>query len=228
MRTGPATRSDMVLDSRTWSNRVIGKISPWINLDSHSPRVRLASEKAFLEEIAWANHLSISAVLLNAPTFDCVHYGQVLASLVCTKPESSLQFWVRIPLYYPSVSLQSTNEDDDIVSERSSTDRGHAALASRAHQARIQDTWEGWNLLRSMCESHENIGVALELTADLPSIEVLKRWLGEPIKAVIIPVKIFLTNRKGYPALSQRHQQFFKLLFKVGVHSTRKKETTQD
>jgi hypothetical protein len=92
-------------------------------------------------------------------------------------------------------------------------------------------TWEAWNRLRMFCEHNSSIGVALgeclswviyvacsdqvdassfgclswrsEITADLPSREVLRRWLGEPVKAIILPTSIFLTNRKGFPVLSK-------------------------
>lgn len=68
-----------------------------------------------------------------------------------------------------------------------------------------------------MCEYHPKISVVLELTADLPSDEELARWLGEPVRAVIISTDIFLTNRKGYPTLSQRHQRFFIDLLQYNV-----------
>lgn len=42
-----------------------------------------------------------------------------------------------------------------------------------------------------------------EITEDLPSRDVLLRWLGEPIKAIVVPTSIFLTNKKGYPVLSR-------------------------
>lgn len=42
-----------------------------------------------------------------------------------------------------------------------------------------------------------------EITEDLPSRDVLLRWLGEPVKAIIVPTSIFLTNKKGYPVLSR-------------------------
>src|SRR6266498_1507578 len=45
--------------------------------------------------------------------------------------------------------------------------------------------------------------IALELPADLPDGVYLERWFAEPIKAVILPTKIFLTNAKGYPVLSK-------------------------
>jgi hypothetical protein len=31
------------------------------------------------------------------------------------------------------------------------------------------DSWEAWNRLRNLCEANPKLGVALELTADLPS-----------------------------------------------------------
>jgi protein arginine N-methyltransferase 5 len=36
-------------------------------------------------------------------------------------------------------------------------------------------------------------------------------------QAVLIPTSIFLTNRKGYPTLSQRHQKFFAELFRFNI-----------
>lgn len=55
----------------------------------------------------------------------------------------------------------------------------------------------------------------LELTENLPSEDALNRWLGEPIKAVIIPTSIFGTNKSGFPILNKAHQNFLNKLFKV-------------
>lgn len=59
--------------------------------------------------------------------------------------------------------------------------------------------------------------IALELPVDLPDEVYLERWFAEPIKAVILPTKIFLTNAKGYPVLSKKHQAFVKKLIKVCI-----------
>ena len=66
-----------------------------------------------------------------------------------------------------------------------------------------------------MCDYNKRLSVALEITADMPSDEVLQRWLAEPIKAVILSTNIFLTNKKGYPVMSKAHQGFLRSLFKV-------------
>ena len=69
--------------------------------------------------------------------------------------------------------------------------------------------------MKTMCDSAKRVGVALELTADLPSPDVMERWYGEPIKCCYLPTSIFLTNRKGFPVLSRVHQQVLLRLFKV-------------
>ncbi len=72
-----------------------------------------------------------------------------------------------------------------------------------------------WNLIRTACDSQKKLSMALELSADLPSPEVLDSWCGEPIKALIVPTSVFLTNKKGYPVLSRAHQAFVKRCYKV-------------
>ena len=52
----------------------------------------------------------------------------------------------------------------------------------------------------------------------LPDEVYLERWFAEPIKAVILPTRIFLTNVKGYPVLSKKHQAFIRKLMKVCIY----------
>ena len=50
--------------------------------------------------------------------------------------------------------------------------------------------------------------VALRLGDDVP-IEYqadYERWKGEPVRAIIIPKKLFRQNGKGYPVLLRHHQ----------------------
>ncbi|KAF3858618.1 hypothetical protein F7725_011819, partial [Dissostichus mawsoni] len=58
-------------------------------------------------------------------------------------------------------------------------------------------------------------GAAIEVGADMPSDAVIDKWLGEPIKAAILPTSIFLTNKKGFPVLSKAHQRIIFSLFKL-------------
>ncbi|CAO3683062.1 unnamed protein product [Umbelopsis vinacea] len=73
--------------------------------------------------------------------------------------------------------------------------------------------WLQWNNLYNLAEQHPKLHVALELSPYLPEEEHhLERWFAEPIKAVIIPANVFISNQKGYPVLPKRHQIFIKSL----------------
>jgi len=78
----------------------------------------------------------------------------------------------------------------------------------------IPDIWDRWNTLRNLCGHNPRIKIALEISGDLPEGSSLVRWFSEPIEAVILPKKIFLTNKNGYPVLSKRHQELVRKLFK--------------
>lgn len=59
--------------------------------------------------------------------------------------------------------------------------------------------------------------MALELSADIPSVANVDRWLGEPIKCLIVPTSIFLTNKKGYPVLSKSHQDLVRTFARLNL-----------
>jgi protein arginine N-methyltransferase 5 len=222
--------SDLVLDSSKWTTCVVGKLSPWLDLDSPNEHVRLASEKAFKEEVAWASHLGVPAVLAPTPSSEsaCANYAMLINQTV--QSGSLVHFWIRIPLAAPA-STALTSQGDDHESSGSSSAQTASAAAS--------DPWRIWNRLRLLCEQHPHVSVALEVTPDLPAdftatlastpsasssmadspkptgsygVGGLARWLGEPIKAAILPTGVFLTNRAGYPTLSAAHQVMFSSL----------------
>jgi protein arginine N-methyltransferase 5 len=193
-RTDPWTRSDLLLNSSTWSSVVVGKISPWIELDSCDEEISFNSRKAFKQELAWATHLSLPAILLPSPSNYSVNYAQCINQALLGL--SSMQVWVKIPLVPPQTMLSR----DEAIADTVPT---------------CGEPWEWWNSLRVLCEHHHNLGVVLELTADVPDETVLKQWLGEPIRAVILPTSIFLSNKMGYPTLSKKHQTFLLKLFRT-------------
>lgn len=62
----------------------------------------------------------------------------------------------------------------------------------------FEEPWQWWSKFHERLEWDKRIGVVLEITADLPSQDIVKRWLGEPVKAIVVPTSIFHTNKKGY------------------------------
>ncbi|CAL1544868.1 unnamed protein product [Lymnaea stagnalis] len=192
------TRSDMCLSSQDWNSLVVGKTSPWFQLDSKHYHTRKNSELALKEELTWSAHLGLPAVLMPLRSRNCVNLAQCISEQVTTSYYQQ-QYWIQVPLVSPADMCDPVIEgmDTDMVDDK------------------YEDTWAWWNLFRSLCDSNKRLGVALELTADLPSNEVMERWLSEPVKAVIVSTSLFLTNHKGYPVLARPHQAFIKQMFKL-------------
>lgn len=53
--------------------------------------------------------------------------------------------------------------------------------------------------------------------SSLPSAAALDRWQGEPVRAVLLSRQAFLSNKRGFPCLSKRHQQFLARCFRHNI-----------
>jgi protein arginine N-methyltransferase 5 len=97
----PFARSDLLLNSSQWSSQVVGKTSPWIDADSPSDAYRRDSEAALRQELSWAAHLSLHAVLLPPPKLGAANYARIVNQFLGALSHTAL--WVRVPLVDPAV-----------------------------------------------------------------------------------------------------------------------------
>jgi len=130
-RNVPLTRSDLVLTAQSWSSYVVGKISPWLNFDSKVEKIRLNSRMAFKQEIAWASHLSLTAILLPYPEWDCANYASCVLSTLLNISGSAL--WVEVPLISPKKMMLLNQQDEEV------------------QLSKEWDSWECWNKMRTLC-----------------------------------------------------------------------------
>lgn len=192
----PVAGSDLVLSPAQWSSHVVGKLSSWIDLDSEDKILRLDSEITLKQEIAWASHLSLQACLLPTPRgASCANYARCVNQIL--QGLNNMQLWLRIPL---------EKTDDDAM------DGTHDDLNGGQ-----TDSWELWNSFRLLCEHHSQLFIALDVLSSLPSANSLGRWFGEPVRAAIIHTNSFLTNARGHPCLSKRHQKLLTAFFNHSI-----------
>jgi type II protein arginine methyltransferase len=193
-REGPVTRSDRELDSKDWIANIVGEISGWIDCDNPDPTTQKSSEKAMRQEFAWASHLGLQALVFPMPCLRSPNFAAIIQQLCAASTYQ--QLWVKIPL---SVPLDFRN--------------------SRLNLNHVTDGWEVWDSLRHLAGHNDRLFCCLELSDDLPDdLSELKRWAAEPLKAIIIPTRIFLENKKGYPVLSKQHQAALSLLLQFKMH----------
>ena len=200
-RLTPLTRSDRVMSSERWTTSVVGMISPWIDLDSSCEHSRRSSEQAFIEEMRWASHLSVPAVWLGTPKYRCDNFARTLLRCVL---KDRMTAWISIPLI----------RNETMLREHLSPD-----MEDTLERRTEEDPWEAWNALRTACNYHPAIAVAIVLTENLPEDVdvVLRRWKGEPIKAIVLPTSIFMSNASGRPVLSAAHQRVVLALMEHGA-----------
>lgn len=196
-RLGPGTRSDRELECKDWISNVVGKISDWIQLDNTDSSLRKSSEEAFHKEMSWASHLGLQAVILPSPPIVSPNYSKCLLRHI--KSSSYQQLWIRIP-YSQSLTFANVNSG-----------HGH-----------IIDGWTAWNNLRTMTGHIHNLQIALEFSTENPAtidLDLARKWSAEPVRAVVIPVSMFITNKQGFPVLSKPHQALLStfLQFKIQI-----------
>lgn len=65
--------------------QVVGKISPWVHPDAADPALRLDSEAALQQELAWAAHLSLQVAPGNCMHGSCMHACNLCNPDVCSR-----------------------------------------------------------------------------------------------------------------------------------------------
>jgi type II protein arginine methyltransferase len=139
------------------------------------------------QELSWATHIATSAILMPLADSSCAN----LAGTILT--------------YLASAHFAQV----EIIDQARVSGSQHPSLSVVNHIVRFlfiqlwikvpltasseTDTWEWWNTLRMLCSQHQRVSVALDITADLPEEGALLRWLGEPLRAIVINTR-FLSN----------------------------------
>ncbi|XP_035783354.1 protein arginine N-methyltransferase 5-like [Anopheles albimanus] len=190
---GQFTRSDLLLCSGDWMNKVICRVSDSTALDAPIEGVRRQAERTLLQEMSFAQHLAHQGYLYTRLSgSNCTNFARTIVSCL------SRIMLVEVPLTNPK-STQHTWRSD----------------VNGEDPPAVEDTWNWWNTFRSHADYNPNLKVALELTADVPRKPEMYRWLGEPVDAVVLPASIFLTNVRNYPVLSKAHQSIVTMLYRT-------------
>jgi hypothetical protein len=91
----------------------------------------------------------------------------------------ALQVWVRVPAAPQAAQVDKGNgKAQEGVAEAEEPERVMDVASGLARA----DPYVWWHQFRTICDNHAALGVCLELTAELPASELLRRWMGEPLK----------------------------------------------
>ncbi|XP_014230070.1 protein arginine N-methyltransferase 5 [Trichogramma pretiosum] len=200
-RPGPVTRSDMILCSSDWSQYIVGKLSPYIDVDSTVPFIAKNSRETINQELSFATHLGLIAITikLKGNLEKTMNLAQIVYNKIAAEPHFQAFIWVQVPMENPIKQVYSHRVDKNV------------------DEMEVENTWNWWNAFRIVCNYHKKLIVALIVSNDVPDKEEILRWIGEPVKCLIIPTSVFITNKKGYPVLSKGHQDLIKAFVPLDV-----------
>lgn len=206
-RPGAFTRTDLLLPGSDWSSLVVGKISPWINVDSGCEVARKQNMLAMQQEINFAIHLSLPAIMLQLKGPSNTNLAHVINNTILGTHVQ--QIWLQVPLYDPKKLVDKELFENDCLLQN-----GSDAIKESEHS----DPWHWWNQVRNLCDNTRKLAPILLINNKNIKVDgVIRRWVGEPLKAVIIPTSIFLTNKMSYPVLSKDLQNVLRLFFKQNI-----------
>uniref|UniRef100_A0A1A9ZYR9 Protein arginine N-methyltransferase n=1 Tax=Glossina pallidipes TaxID=7398 RepID=A0A1A9ZYR9_GLOPL len=190
------TYGDLLLTADQWNTKTILILSELIDCDSLDPVVRKNSEEILRRDISWAEHLQYGGYtmikLRRAKNLN-------LARVITQQIKGVLL--VQVPLYNATAAHAVWRRD---LSEEEVLDLEQ------------QDTWQWWNRFRLAADFNSKMKVVLEFNEiERPSLDVIRRWVGEPLEAVIIPSNLFIRNRQKYPVLPKAWQQVLKCVLQA-------------
>ncbi|EEC15894.1 Shk1 kinase-binding protein (Skb1), putative, partial [Ixodes scapularis] len=204
----PFARSDLVLPSQgRWRTLRPLLRGITVELGFHEKDVlKKSSAKVLERELCYAAHVGVPAIIINLKGPRCINMARLLHNYLLVSTSYQLMFhaWIALPMEWPGIQS--------------------ARYRRRRRLFEMVGPCCRWNTFRSICGTDKRLGVALRLSADLPNEQRLRRWLGEPVRCLLVPTSLFMTNKKGYPVLPKPHQvvimRFLKLECQVLVEGS--------
>lgn len=211
------TRSELLLEPSKWQTQVVARLSDQIDCDSIDENVRKFSESMVKQEIAFAQHVAGHGSLLikihgtNTSNLARIISAELTGKELCVDLLlfiATCIFQIDFLLFAFAFAFFFACEFSAgiLLVEMPMVDFENPWLESSNDEPESIDTWHWWNKFRSYSDYNGRFQLALELTADLPTPDVLLRWMGETVELLIIPTSLFITNRNNYPVLPFAHK----------------------
>lgn len=177
-RASPVYDADELNDMDKIPHNTILLVSPWMELDAPDAWVRHDVVMALRQELAFASYLSIHTAIIPAPQ----PLNRAHAPAFARALHAALSSSATLSLVVRIPIYYASND--------------------------FHQPWQTWDLIRSMCEYHPRLSVALDLSPLLPPAlsALVEAWQAEPISHVFLPASSFISNAKGYPVLPKSTQ----------------------
>jgi len=190
-------------------SQIIAYSSPWIDLCSPDPLIANISRQVLNIEIAYASFCGVGNIVIPGPRAyssgstdndGLIQYARAIQEAL--NIGSYLQMAIHIPMY-------GHEEDKEMIGDLRPFARDQGSETAHGNgnkEIDLYETWDAWNLIRSVCKYSARLSVALALPRQLPVESLQSRWFAEPLRLLSFTPSTFLKNKGGHPVLSKGHQ----------------------
>ncbi|RKF65814.1 Protein arginine N-methyltransferase skb1 [Golovinomyces cichoracearum] len=204
----PLTPADTHLSPGVNVSQLIAYSSPWIDLGSKDPLISSISRQVLNIEIAYASFCGIGYIIIPGPRASSygIHKSERLTQYARAIHEAlAIGNFIHISIHVP---MYDSEVDKKIIGDIAlyARDPNQSQKLLKKKDCGSYDTWDTWNIVRSVCKYSPRLSVALELPKKLPDDLLQSRWFAEPLRVLCFTPSTFVNNKAGYPVLSKGHQ----------------------
>lgn len=203
-------KSEVNITKLEEAENIVGLASEWLELDSPDEWVRQDSELALRQELAYASYLNLATVVLPPPRNrqHITDYARAINGCFTNSPPV-LSSYVYLTIRIPLSGARKANRSGSVTPGASSS------TATAPTETDVNEIWEMWDTIRTICSYNQRLSVSLDLSYPLPpSKPLLDRWNSEPLRYIFLPASAFVANNRGYPVLPKATQAFFRDIIK--------------
>ena len=155
------TAADTFLGPEDVVPKLLGIVSPWIDLCSPDPVVYEISRQVLEIEVAFASFCGLASVVLPTPKVRLgSQRGQGISQYAHAVQEvlsigAFMQFSVRLPMWEGALQFDEPEGDVGNLGRPEFDDAIEEARSVSSDSARMNDffgSWDTWNLIRSVCK----------------------------------------------------------------------------
>ncbi|TKA60998.1 hypothetical protein B0A49_09407 [Cryomyces minteri] len=204
----PLNPTDTPLAPSETISQLLAVTSPWIDLASPDPLVANVSRQVFNMEVQYAAFCGVGNVIVQGPQLmhgtahasGLTQYARAVLEALNAGPYLHLQ--ILLPVYD-----EADQDNGDVMGSLAPFARAqYLQTAEPERKAELFDTWEAWDVIRSVCKYNSRLSVALTVPRYLPTRSLQSRWFSEAPRLLSFPASAFLKNARGYPVLTKPHQ----------------------
>ncbi|KAI9846553.1 MAG: methyltransferase protein [Thelocarpon superellum] len=206
----PLNPVDTPLSPSSTISQLLAVAAPWTDLCSPDPLIADLSRQVLRQEVAYAAFCGIGNIILPAPKLHhrdvhgrgLTQYGRAVQESLVAGP------YLAITMLLPMTDHPDTDPVEGVgnLAPFAREDFVEEAEGQEGRRADIFGTWDGWNLIRTVCNYSPRLFVGLSIPRHLPPIAVQSRWFSEPLRLMALDSTTFLRNKNHYPVLGKSHQ----------------------